>query len=237
MQQQQMHTPGMAIPLASAGARQQQAATLAASAEQAAAAAAAASPWAAATAHAAAMAAVQARYGSHPQQQYNVAHSLQNIMAVPQMAGSFGVAGMQGTPVRGAWEGLACMGVMGGTSSSKNELQQPWPASSWQSSAWVCMAQFALLLPILLSIVLPHGWLPCSPHPLSLLQTQGGSFAPLLSPPSRSFHTQLRYADFSSSLLQQQQMASMDNMHGVMPLLQVGKAGWSPPEGLLPMCC
>ncbi|KAI7842822.1 hypothetical protein COHA_003568 [Chlorella ohadii] len=148
VQQQQMHTPGMAIPLASAGARQQQAATLAASAEQAAAAAAAASPWAAATAHAAAMAAVQARYGSHPQQQYNVAHSLQNIMAVPQMAGSFGVAGMQGTP------------------------------------------------------------------------TQGGSFAPLLSPPSRSFHTQLRYADFSSSLLQQQQMASMDNMHGVMPLLQ-----------------
>lgn len=92
-----MHTPGMAIPLASAAARQQQAA------EQAAAAAAAASPWAAATAHAAAMAAVQARYGSYPQQ-YNVAHSLQNIMGVPpgmaQMAGSYGGAAMQGAPVR-----------------------------------------------------------------------------------------------------------------------------------------
>lgn len=90
----------MAIPLASAAMRQQQAAALAATSEQAAAAAAAASPWAAATAHAAAMAAVQARYGSYPQQQYNVAHSLQNIMGVPQMAGSFGATTMQGTPVR-----------------------------------------------------------------------------------------------------------------------------------------
>ena len=44
---------------------------------------------------------------------------------------------------------------------------------------------------------------------------------PLLSPPSRSFRTQLRYADFSSSLLQQQQLASMQGEHGVMPLLQV----------------
>lgn len=56
-----------------------------------------------------------------------------------------------------------------------------------------------------------------------LPQTLAGSYAPLLSPPSRSFHTQLRYADFSSSLLQQQQMASMDSLHGVMPLLQVGR--------------
>ncbi len=47
------------------------------------------------------------------------------------------------------------------------------------------------------------------------------SYVPLLSPPSRSFRTQLRYADFSSSLLQQQQMASVDALHGVMPLLQV----------------
>lgn len=106
--QQQMHTPGMAIPLASAAARQQQATSLAASAEQAAAAAAAASPWAAATAHAAAMAAVQARYGSYPQQQYNAAHSLQNIVGLPQMASSYGAAAMQGTPVRG-------VGGLGGT--------------------------------------------------------------------------------------------------------------------------
>lgn len=63
--------------------------------------------------------------------------------------------------------------------------------------------------------------------PLLLLQTLGNSYAALLSPPSRSFHTQLRYADFSSSLLQQQQMASMDSLHGVMPLLQVGSQGIS----------
>lgn len=46
----------------------------------------------------------------------------------------------------------------------------------------------------------------------------GSSYAPLLSPPSRSFRTQLRYADFSSSLLQQQGMAGMDRcvrVHGM----------------------
>ena len=51
-----------------------------------------------------------------------------------------------------------------------------------------------------------------------------GSYAPLLSPPSRSFHAQLRYADFpiGSQLQQQHQlMGSVDGRHGVMPLLQV----------------
>ena len=36
----------------------------------------------------------------------------------------------------------------------------------------------------------------------ALVQSLRSSYAPLMSPPSRSFRTQLRYADYSSSLLQ-----------------------------------
>jgi hypothetical protein len=101
----------MQIPLMSAATRQQQAAAQALGAEQQqaaaanAAVAAGASPWAAAAAHAAALAAMQARYGTSQQQQYNAAHSLQNIVGAgalanfgAQLAGSYGAAAMQTTP-------------------------------------------------------------------------------------------------------------------------------------------
>jgi hypothetical protein len=89
------HTPGMQIPLAAAAPPPPQPG------------AAAASPWAAAAAHAAAVAAMQARYGaSLPGQagQYNVAASLQNVLgagplAAAQLAGSYGAAAMQTTPL------------------------------------------------------------------------------------------------------------------------------------------
>ncbi|KAL4855458.1 Dual specificity protein kinase YAK1 [Chlorella vulgaris] len=157
-----VHTPGMQIPLMSAATRQQQAAAQALGAEQQQAAAAnvavaaGASPWAAAAAHAAALAAMQARYGTSQQQQYNAAHSLQNIVGAgalanfgAQLAGSYGAAAMQTTPTA---------------------------------------------------------------------QSLSSSYVPLLSPPSRSFHNQLRYADFAGQ--QNHSLTGMDSLTGLMPLLQ-----------------
>jgi hypothetical protein len=184
-QQQVEHTPGMQIPLVSAAARQQHAAAMAAGPDQQQQqqqAAVAASPWAAAAAHAAAVAAVQARYGSFPQhqhQQYNAAHSLQNIMG----AGPLGAAGMQAAQMAGSY-GMAAGAMMRGTP----------PGAGMHQGA-------------------------------RAMGGGAGSYAPLLSPPSRSFHAQLRYADFpsGSQLQQHQQMGSVDGRHGVMPLLQVRK--------------
>ena len=194
-QQQQLqqveHTPGMQIPLASAAARQQHMAAMAAGLDhqqqQQQQAAVAASPWAAAAAHAAAVAAVQARYGSFPQQQhqqYNAAHSLQNIMG----AGPLGAAGMQAAQMAGSY-GMAAGATMRGT--------PPGPGMHQGARA---------------------------------MGGGAGSYAPLLSPPSRSFHAQLRYADFpsSSQLQQHQQMGSVDGRHGVMPLLQVRRHAYGP---------